>query len=608
MTGETIFVFGLLAATIVLFASDKVRLDIIAIGVLLALMLSGVISPSEALAGFGDPVVLMIAGLFVVGEAMVRTGIAYAFGDWLLKVGGSSEGRLILILMPLVGIVGAPMSSTGIVAIFIPVVLSIARKTGIDPARLLMPLAFAAMISGMMTLISTPPNLVVNAAVRNLDLEPFGFFAFTPIGLVVLVIGTLYMVFFGRRMLSVQSGDGTSGTKGRRLEELAEAYGLSDRFHRLRVSEGSPLVGQTVGGAKLRTRFAATVIGLEKHQNFGTSVEPALAQSEFQGGDVLYVVGREEPIRHFIEAQRLQRLVIEQRQVKNVTQELGLAEVVLTPESNLIDRTLKEAEVRSRYKVSVLSIRRGGTAVLADFVGEKLQFGDSMLVCGGWKHIGLLQKDMKDFIVLNLPVEVDEVAPARSRAPAALIILAAMIAAMTFGLIANVAAVLLAALALVLTRCVKMDDAYKVINWQSLVLIAGMLPMATALNETGGTTLIADGLVTALGDAGPMAMMAILFVLTMVIGCFISNTATAVLLAPIAIAAAQDMGVSPYPFAMTVAMGASAAFMTPVSSPVNTLVLVPGRYRFMDFVKVGTPMGLVVMAVSLLFIPLLFPL
>jgi di/tricarboxylate transporter len=539
---------------------------------------------------------------------MVRTGIAYAFGDWLMKVGGASETRLILVLMPLVGIIGAPMSSTGIVAIFIPVVLSVARKTGINPSRLLMPLAFAAMISGIMTLISTPPNLVVNAAVRTLDLEPFGFFAFTPIGLLVLAIGTLYMAFPGRRLLSVESGDEDSRTKGRRLEELAEAYGLIDRFHRLRVSEGSPLAGQTVGGARLRTYFAVTVIGMEKHQHFGTSVEPALAQSEFEAGDVLYVVGHEEPIRHFIESQRLQRLVIEERQVKNVSQELGLAEVMLAPQSKLIGRTLKEAEVRSRYDVSVLSIRRGGTAVLADFIGEKLQFGDSMLVCGGWRDIGRLQKDRKDFIVLDLPVEVAEVAPARARAPAALIILAAMIAAMTFGLVANVAAVLLAALALVLTRCVKMDDAYKVINWQSLVLIAGMLPMATALNETGGTTLIVDGLVAALGDAGPMAMMAILFVLTMVIGCFISNTATAVLLAPIAIGAAQDMGVSPYPFAMTVAMGASATFMTPVSSPVNTLVVAPGRYRFMDFVKVGTPMGLMVMAVSLLVIPLLFPL
>ena len=571
-------------------------------------MLSGVISPREAVAGFGDTVVLMIAGLFVVGEAMVRTGIAYAFGDWLMKVGGSSETRLILILMPLVGIIGAPMSSTGIVAIFIPVVLSVAHKTGIAPSRLMMPLAFAAMISGMMTLISTPPNIVVSAALEEANQEPFGFLVFAPMGLAVLGIGTLYMVFVGRHLLP-GGGDSTDqAKKGRTLEDLVAAYGLEERAYRLRIGAKSPLVGQTVGGAKLRTYFGATVIGVVRGSGRRLSVEPALAQTEFQARDVIYVVGSEEPIRHFIESQDLARLVIEERQKKEIIQDLGLAEVMLAPESKLIDRTLKEAAVRSRHHVSVLAIRRGGNPLLADFVGEKLQFGDSMLVCGGWKDIGRLQKDMKDFIVLTLPVEMAEVAPARSKAPVALTILFAMIAAMTFGLIPAVGAVLLAALALVLTRCVKMDDAYKVINWQSLVLIAGMLPMATALNTTGGTALIVDGLVSALGEAGPVAMMATLFLLTMVISCFISNTATAVLLAPIAIGAAQDLGVSPYPLAMCVAMGASAALMTPVSSPVNTLVVVPGRYSFMDFVKVGTPMGLIIMAVSLLLIPLLFPL
>jgi di/tricarboxylate transporter len=256
----------------------------------------------------------------------------------------------------------------------------------------------------------------------------------------------------------------------------------------------------------------------------------------------------------------------------------------------------------------VLAIRRMGAPLLANFTGDTLQFGDSLLVAGGWKHIGRLQADKKDFLVLSLPAEMAEVAPARKRAPWALAILAAMIVLMTFGWVPTVAAVLLAALAMVFTGCVSMDSAYKVINWQSLILIAGMLPMATALEKTGGTGLIVDGLVGTLGDAGPYAMMAGLFVLTAALGSFISNTATAVLLAPIAIGAAENLGVSPYPFAMTVAIAASAAFMTPVSSPVNTLVVVPGNYGFNDFVKVGTPMVLLVMVVSLLTVPLLFPL
>jgi di/tricarboxylate transporter len=608
MSSEAFFVFGLLAVTIALFASDRVRLDIIAVLVVLALMLSGVLTVGEALAGFGEPVVMMVAALFVVGEALVRTGVAYAFGEWLMRVGGASETRLILLLVPLVGIVGAPMSSTGIVAIFIPVVMSVAAKTGISPSRLMMPLAFAAMISGMMTLISTPPNMVVSAALGDAGLEPFGFFSFSPIGLLVLAIGTAYMLVIGRRLLSGDRESAKTGEGGRSLEQLIDAYGLTDRLHRVRVRPGSPLVGQTVANAKLRTRFGITVVGVERQQRLGAMVEPALTTTEFRARDALYLVGLDEAVRHVVETQGLDRLVIEERQQKDVVQELGLAEVMLAPESKLIGRTLLDAAFRSRHGVSVLALRRKGEPLLANFTGETLQFGDSLLVAGGWKHIARLQADKKDFLVLSLPAEMADVAPARRRAPWALAILAAMILLMTFGVVPSVAAVLLAALAMVVTGCVSMDSAYKVINWQSLILIAGMLPMATALDKTGGTGLIVDGLVGALGDAGPYAMMAGLFVLTAALGSFISNTATAVLLAPIAIGAAQHLGVSPYPFAMTIAIAASAAFMTPVSSPVNTLVVAPGNYRFNDFVKVGTPMVLLVMAVTLVVVPLLFPL
>ncbi len=608
MSGETFFVFGVLGLTIVLFASDRVRLDIVAILVVLALMLSGVLTAREALAGFGDSVVMMVAALFVVGEALVRTGVAYAFGDWLMKVGGASETRLILLLVPLVGIVGAPMSSTGIVAIFIPVVMSVAAKTGIRPSRLMMPLAFAAMISGMITLISTPPNMVVSGALRDAGYDPFGFFSFSPIGLLVLAVGTAYMLLIGRHLLPGDREGERTRPEGRTLEDLAETYGLTDRLHRARIGVGSPLVGQTVASARLRTHFGVTVIGVERQQRFGSEIEPALATTEFGARDVLYLVGLEEPVHHFLDSQGLDRLVIEERQRKDVVQELGLAEVVLAPESKLIGRTLLDAAFRSRHGVSVLAIRRKGHPLFANFTGETLQFGDSLLVAGGWKHIARLQVDKKDFLVLSLPVEMAEVAPARRRAPWALAILAAMIVLMTLGLVPSVAAVLLAALAMVLTGCVSMDSAYKVINWQSLILIAGMLPMATALEKTGGTQLIVDGLVGTFGDAGPYAMMAGLFVLTAALGSFISNTATAVLLAPIAIGAAEHLGVSPYPLAMTVAIAASAAFMTPVSSPVNTLVVVPGNYGFNDFVKVGTPMVLLVMAVTLLTVPLLFPL
>ncbi len=282
--------------------------------------------------------------------------------------------------------------------------------------------------------------------------------------------------------------------------------------------------------------------------------------------------------------------------------------MLLPPDSELVGRTLRQAAFRTHHGLSVLGIRRGDHPLVGNLIEEKLAFGDILLVAGAWKRIGLLQSDARDFLVLNLPVELSEVAPARRQAPAALLILLAMVVVMTFGLLPNTAAVLLAALAMGLFRCLRLDDAYRSINWPSLVVIAGMLPLAKALEQTGGVALMADGLVSGLGPLGPLALLSGVFLLAALVGLFISNTATAVLMAPVAIAAAQQIGVSPYPFAMTVAMAASAAFATPVSSPVNTLVMTPGNYRFNDFLRVGTPLILLMLVITLLVVPLLFPL
>lgn len=607
MTGEMILVLAVLGVAILLFASDRVRLDIVAIMVLLALVMSGVLTVEEGLAGFSDSVVVMIAGLFVVGEALAATGIALAMGKWLLRVGGTSETRLIALIMVVVAGVGAFMSSTGIVAIFIPIVVTIADKTGLSRGRLMMPLAFAALISGMMTLIATPPNLIINNELRAAGLEPFGFFAFTPFGAVVLVAGIAYMLIVGRRLVGTPSAPTAADRGGRTLSDLVESYALADRFRRLRVRPGSPLVGRSIGQLQLRTMFGVVAVGVERRAPGRTLVMPALADTHFEAGDVVLVVGADEPVARLVESHRLQRLPIEASTRDNLVQELGLAEVMIAPESKLIGQSLIDAAFRSRHKVSVLGIRRKGEPLDGALAEVRLAFGDTLLVSGRWRDIDLLQSDKRDFLVLNLPVEMKDVAPARSRAPYALAILVGMIVLMTFGLVPNAVAVLLAALAVVLTRCVSMEAAYRAINWPSLVLIAGMLPLATALQKTGGTELIVGGLVAGIGEAGPRAMMATLFVLTAAIGLFVSNTATAVLLAPIAILTANSLGVSPYPFAMTVALASSAAFMTPISSPVNTLVLAPGNYRFMDFVKVGVPMTVIAGVISLIVVPLILP-
>ena len=606
MSPDALFVFGLLAVTVVLFASDWLRPDVVALLVIVALILGGILPVSVAVAGFGDPLIILIAGLFVVGEGLVRTGIAFQVGQGLARLAGASESRLLVLLMLAVAGLGAFMSSTGVVAIFIPVVLGLTGRLSISPGRLMMPMAFAALLSGLLTLIATPPNLVVNDALRSAGLHPFGFFGVTPIGLLILALGIGYMAIIGSRLLPSSVPNSTAGHR-KTLRELGESYQLVGQLHRLRLAADSSLVGQTVAEARLRTRYGLTLIGVERPTRFAETVSAALANTELHPADVFYGVGSAAAVEELIAAERLLQLPITDSEQQRLIQELGLAEVMLPPDSALIGQTLHQAAFRSHHALSVLGIRRRGQPLL-HLAQEKLAFGDVLLVVGAWKRIALLQNDPKDFLVLNLAAELSEVAPSYRQAPFALAILLAMVALMTFGWVSNVVAVLLAALAMGLCRCLRMEDAYRAINWPSLVVIAGMLPLAKALEQTGGVALIADGLVAGLGPFGPLALLAGVFVLAALIGMFISNTATALLMAPIAIAAAQQVGVSPYPFAMTVVIAASAAFVTPVSSPVNTLVLAPGGYRFNDFVRVGLPLLLLVMGLTLLLTPLLLPL
>ena len=603
------FVFLLLLVTIILFVSDRLRLDVVAILVILALMLSGILSPKEALAGFGDPVVLLIAGLFVVGEGLFRTGVAFAIGNWLMRAGGTSENRMMILLMLVVAGLSAFMSSTGAVAIFIPVTLNLAAKAGIQPSRLLMPIAVASLIGGMLTLIGTPPNLVVSTQLTRGGLEAFGFFEFTPIGLLVLIAGVAYMLFLGKKLLPRETGETEDQVKNRlSLRDLIEAYDISHRFHRLRIHEDSSITGMTVAQALLRTRYGVTVLGIERQEHSRTMIIPARTHTELKGGDILLVVDTAAELGRMLQTERLEHLVVESEYGRIAAQDLGIAEVLLTPRSTLIGRTLSKIRFRERYGLTVLGILRNGKPLEGNLVQTELLFGDAVLVGGGWRQIELLQAERENFLVLNIPREMDEIAPNRSKAPWALAIMGGMLVLMTFKLVPSVTAVLLAALAMVFARCVSMKNAYASINWESLVLIAGMLPMATALSKTGGIQLIVTGLVGSLGELGPSMLMAGLFLLTSIFSQFISNTATTVLVAPIAMGAAANMGISPYPLLMTVAIAASTAFSTPVASPVNTLIIGPGGYKFNDFVKLGVPLQLLAMVLTLLAVPMLFPL
>ncbi|WP_173634838.1 SLC13 family permease [Paramixta manurensis] len=609
MNSQLLWVLSLLAVTIFLFVSGKLRMDVVALLALIALVLGGPLTLQEATAGFSDPNVILIAALFVIGEGLVRTGVALQLGEWLIKMSGSSETRMLVLLMLTVAGLGAFMSSTGVVAIFIPVAISIAAKMGTSPGRLMMPLSFAGLISGMMTLVATPPNLVVNSELVREGLAGFSFFAVTPIGLVVLLLGIGYMLVARFWLVTPTQETTPGGVRRRNFHDLIRDYKLAGRARRLAIRPSSPLVGQRLDALELRERYGANIVGLERWRKFRRVMVAVSGTTEFRAGDVLLIdmSAAEIDVRQFCREQQLEPKILRGDYFSGHARDVGMAEVALIPDSALTGKSLRELAFRSRYGLSVVGIRRRGTPIAGALTDEALELGDILLVIGSWKRIGQLKQQSRDFMLLTLPEEVDEVTPAHSQAPHALFCLALMVAMMLTDEIPNPIAALLACLLMGKFRCIDMESALRAIHWPSLLLIVGMMPFALALQKTGGITLIVDGLMALAGERSAHVMLACLFVLCAGIGLFISNTATAVLMAPIGIAAAHQMGLSPYPFTLIIAIAASAAFMTPVSSPVNTLVLGPGGYRFVDFVKIGVPFTLVVMVVSVVLVPLWFP-
>lgn len=609
MNGELIWVLSLLAIAVVLFATGKVRMDAIALMVIVAFVLSGTLTLNEAFSGFSDPNVILIAALFIIGDGLVRTGVATKMGAWLVSVAGNSETKMLIYLMLTVAGLGAFMSSTGVVAIFIPVVLSVSARMNTSPSRLMMPLSFAGLISGMMTLVATPPNLVVNSELLREGLHGFSFFSVTPIGLVVLILGIVYMLAV-RFMLKTDNGDSArDGRKRSTFRDLIREYHLTGRARRLAIRPGSPMIGQRLDDLKLRERYCANVIGVERWRRFRRVIVNVNGVSEFRARDVLLIdmSASDVDLRQFCGEQMLEPMVLRGEYFADQALDVGMAEVALIPDSEMIGKTVREIAFRTRFGLNIVGMKRDGKAMDGSVVDEPLQLGDILLVVGNWRQIALLAKRGRDFVVLNMPVEVDDASPAHSQAPHAIFCLVLMVALMLTDEIPNPIAAIIACLLMGKFRCINAESAYKAIHWPSIILIVGMMPFALALQKTGGVDLVVKGLMDVAGGEGPYLMLGCLFMMCVAIGLFISNTATAVLMAPIALAAAKSMGVSPYPFAMVVAMAASAAFMTPVSSPVNTLVLGPGKYSFSDFVKIGVPFTILVMVVCVLLIPVLFP-
>lgn len=603
---DLLIVLTLLGAAVVMFAINKPRLDAVALIMLVALPFTGILTMGEALAGFSDPNIVLIAGLFVLGEGLVRTGVAQRLGDWLIAKAGKSEVRLIVLLMVVVSTLGATMSSTAVTAIFIPVALRISQSTGIGPGRLMMPLSVAALISGMMTLVATAPNLIVNSELERHGVEGFRFFSFTPFGLPVLLLGILYMSV-ARRWLRDTATPASSSSRPSFATWIDE-YKLADREHRLRITARSPLAGKTLDEFELREWPGANIVAIERRHRFARKVMQPTAKTNLQADDVLLIdyAASHPEIRSIRERFALEEIPLRGDYFADRTQEIGLAEVIVTATSDLVGQTIASAEFRTRFNLTVIGLRRGVVAH-REFLYEPLAVGDTLLLIGPWRELEKLRSDVSRLVILHMAAEHDAVLPAPGKAVYALACLALVVGLMVGRFVPNVQAVLIGCLLMGVLRCIDFNSAYRSIDWKTIVLIVGMLPFSIALDRTGGVDLAADGLRALTAGTGPRFVLAILFAITALLGMFISNTATAVLMAPVALAVAQELGASPYPFAMIVALAASTAFMTPVSSPVNTLVVAPGHYVFSDFVRIGVPFSLIVLIVSVMLVPWLLP-
>lgn len=584
-------------------------MDIVALLVIAFFSLTGILTVNEVFAGLSDPNVVLIALLFIVGEGLVRTGIAYQVSEWLMRVAGASEVRVLVLLMLSIAGLGSFMSSTGIVAIFIPVVLAICSGMGISPKRLMMPLSVAGLISGMMTLIATPPNLVAHSELVKAGHQGFGFFSFTPVGLSVLALGIIYMLF-ARNWLDNGEKVDTEHKKNSSMYQFIEEYHLSGRAKMAIITAESSFIGKTINELNLRSEYGLNVVAIQRVKRLRTISIAAYGSETLQEKDILLM---DINIDSDTFAQRCEEFNLRAVELKGDyfsehAKSVGMAEFSIMPETGSIGKSISELKFRSTYGLSVVGFKRDGEIIEGDIIHTPLRFGDTLLVMGVWNNLLKMDSANRDFFLLKAPEESKHAAPAISQAPHAIFSVMTMVLLMITGLVPNVIAALIACLMLGKFRCVDMKSAYESIHWPSIVLIVGMMPFSTALQKTGGIDIIVSMLTDIMQGLGVHFVLIVLFIFTAIISAFISNTATAILVMPIAIAIAHQLNYSPAPFAMIVAISASAAFITPVSSPVNTMVLAPGGYSFMDFVKVGLPFTILVMLLSVFLVPMLFPL
>ena len=611
----------ILLISAILFVSGKVRSDLVAICALLALLLFQIITPAQGLSGFSNSTVIMMVGLFIVGGGIFQTGLAKMIGSKVMSLSGKSETRMFLLVMLVTGSIGAFVSNTGTVALMLPIIVSMAASAGTSPRRLLMPLAFASSMGGMMTLIGTPPNLIVSDTLKVSGYEPLSFFSFLPVGLIVLAVGILYLLPATKMLTPKEKVD--KKKSGKSLKELVREYGISSTLFRVHIKdENSDAIGKTIVELDVYRNYGLNVLEVRRssgQNRFVRTVSQQLASPDMVlgHGDVLYLSGDPEHVSRFASDYTLRMLDIHTDEIEGSSShpsmdffDIGVAEILIMPTSSMIGRRIADAGFRSKFSVNVLGIRRKNEYILQDLGGVKMMDGDVLLVQGAWSDIARMKNESTNWVVLGEPLQEAAKVTLDHKAPIAAAIMIAMVVAMVVESIPvePVTAVLLAAVLMVATGCIRsMEAAYKTINWQTIVLFAAMLPMSTALEQTGVSKMISGSIVDGLGASGPVILLAAVYAVTSLMTIFISNTVTAVLMAPIALQCAVGIGVNPVPFMFAVTVAASMCFASPFSTPPNALVMSAGQYTFMDYVKVGLPLQILMGVVMVLVLPLLFP-
>jgi di/tricarboxylate transporter len=588
---EITLVLLILFIALILFVTEWIRMDLVSMMVLILLALTEVVTVKEAFSGFSNPAVITVAAMFIISAGLTNTGALAPVGERLLTFSGNSEFRLIVSIMLIAALFSAFINNIGAAAMLMPLVVSVGQKSRISPSKLLIPLAFGSLLGGVCTLIGTPPNILMNELLKEYTGESFSMFSFTPVGVIILTTGVLYMAFIGRFLLP-----------NRKAGTLTEAYQVKEYITEAKVLEDSPFIGKSISQAGLDRRFGLNVRAILR----GRQKYPFPRRNrKILANDTLFLEGDPQAI---LKVREGVGLTIVPEQDNPVLAEMDkssmiVVEASLSPNSELVGKTLREVHFANTYGMTVLAIWRSGAPVVRKVDHVVLRFGDVLLLQGHKENAIHIGND-HGFLLMG---DVSPVTYRPQKAPIAVATLLGVIILAASGILPIMLSASLGALLMVLFRCLRTREIYQTVNWQILVLIAGTLPLGIAMEKSGAAHVIAEQIILVVGPWGPWAVLSAVFLITFALTEVMSHAAAAVLVAPIAYNTALDLAVSPKPFFMAVAVAASSCFMTPISHQSNALVMGPGGYRFFDYIKTGTPLNLLIWLVASLMIPIFFP-